>query len=387
MPSRAFTDRFLAGLRPDTRTDYFDATQPGLVLRVSPRSKSWRFHFLWAAARAAWTFGTYPATSLARARTIVDEAKAALAEGKDPRTAFAQAETFQAICAEWARREAPGLRSGADRLARLQRLASPILGRPIAEIRRSEIVRLLDDIEDTSGPSAADQALAFIRCVCNWHASRSDDFRSPIVRGMARSKSSARDRILTDDEIRAVWAATGDAGPFERLIRFLLLTAARRSEAAGTTWAELDGADWLLPAERNKTKLPLLRPLSPMALACLGSPLGAFVFSTDRGATPISGYSKLKSAFDRRCPLAQPWGLHDLRRTARSLMSRAGVSSDHAERCLGHVIPGVRGTYDRHEYRDEKAQAYEALARQYDWIVHRRIIAVRRRQREAEANG
>jgi integrase len=63
------------------------------------------------------------------------------------------------------------------------------------------------------------------------------------------------------------------------------------------------------------------------------------------------------------------WTLHDLRRTARSLMSRAGVPSDHAERCLGHVIGGVRGTYDRHEYHSEKEQAYEALAGIIERIV------------------
>ena len=64
------------------------------------------------------------------------------------------------------------------------------------------------------------------------------------------------------------------------------------------------------------------------------------------------------------------WTLHDLRRTARSLMSRAGIPSDHAERCLGHVIGGVRGVYDRHEFHAEKMRAYEALAAQIDRIVN-----------------
>ena len=64
------------------------------------------------------------------------------------------------------------------------------------------------------------------------------------------------------------------------------------------------------------------------------------------------------------------WTLHDLRRTARSLMSRAGVNADHAERCLGHVIAGVRGTYDRHEYHAEKQHAFEALAALIERIVN-----------------
>ena len=166
-------------------------------------------------------------------------------------------------------------------------------------------------------------------------------------------------------------------------------------------WAELDGAEWTLPGPRNKTKFDLLRPLPKAALAVLGTkPDGGagFAFSTDDGATPLSGFSKFKAEFDRAVlaelrksnPDAQPlpnWTLHDLRRTARSLMSRAGVASDHAERCLGHVISGVRGTYDRHEYRDEKAQAYEALARLVDFIVHRRVISVTLRRREPQRDG
>ncbi len=95
-----------------------------------------------------------------------------------------------------------------------------------------------------------------------------------------------------------------------------------------------------------------------------------FVFSTDRGATPISGFSKLKRSLDSRLP--EPlagWRLHDLRRTARSLMSRAGVPNDHAERALGHVIGGVRGVYDRHAYAGEMAAAFEALARVVGEIV------------------
>ena len=113
----------------------------------------------------------------------------------------------------------------------------------------------------------ADRTLAYIRKVINWHAGRSDDFRSPIVRGMARTsgKERARARILTDDEIRAVWkAAEAMPGPFGALVKFLLLTGPRRSEA-GLTWDEIKDGVWLLPAARNKVKQDLARPLSAAA--------------------------------------------------------------------------------------------------------------------------
>jgi integrase len=208
----------------------------------------------------------------------------------------------------------------------------------------------------------------------NWYATRSDDFRSPIVRGMARvkAKERARERTLTDDELRAVWkVADGTPGPFGPYVQFLLLTAARRNEASEMVQGELNGIDWTLPADRNKTKVDLVRPLSEAALAVLAKvPKLAgckFMFSTD-GKNPISGFTRFKDNLDKACGVTG-WTLHDLRRSARSLMSRAGVPSDHAERCLGHVITGVRATYDRHEFYAEKQRAFEALATQIGFIL------------------
>ena len=111
----------------------------------------------------------------------------------------------------------------------------------------------------------------------------------------------------------------------------------------------------------NKTKLDLVRRLSAAALACM-PPSGGFVFKRVNIAAA-------KEALDRASGVSG-FTLHDLRRTARSLMSRAGVSSDHAERYLGHVIGGVRGVYDRHQYLAEMALAYATLASQIERIVN-----------------
>jgi integrase len=223
------------------------------------------------------------------------------------------------------------------------------------------------------GVVMADRTLAVIRRVMNWHATRSDDFRSPVVRGMARVNASetARSRILSDDELCAVWAATEGAGPFSALVRFLLLTGARRTEAAAMTWNEIVGADWTLPARRNKAKVDLVRPLSAAAQAVLAAQprIEGCPYAFSNGRAPLSGYSLPKRRLDAASGTSG-WTLHDLRRTARSLLSRAGVSADHAERCLGHVIGGVRGIYDRHEYGREKLLAFEALAAQIERIVN-----------------
>jgi integrase len=186
-----------------------------------------------------------------------------------------------------------------------------------------------------------------------------------------KPRERARDRILSDDEICAIWKATGIEGPFSAFVRFLLLTAARRNEARAIRWSEISGQHiWLLPQERNKTKKDLARPLSAAAQAVLASlpRLSDLIFTVD-GARAITGIHRYKTRVLDKVSGVTNWTLHDLRRTARSLMSRAGVNADIAERCLGHVIPGVRGVYDHHDYDREMKLAFEALARQIELIV------------------
>jgi integrase len=382
---RLLTDRFCSTAKArdgDIQTDYFDAQVSGLALRVSQSGhRSWTFHYT-LDKRRRLTFGNYPAISLSSARAHADEARAAVAQGHDPR--LAAAETLRDICESYFLREGGKLRTVEWRKGALERHVYPRIGaRPIAEIRRSEIVALLDRVEEKAGAAMATQVLAVVRKIFNWHATRSDDFISPIVRGMARTQRSeqARERVLSDDELRKIWTAGGLFGDY---VRFLLLTAARRNEAAGMTWAEVTGSDWTLPGVRNKTGLDLVRPLSRAAMAILDKlpQAGAFVWSSNGGAKGIGGFSKYKSRLDRELGF-NGWRIHDLRRTARSLMSRAGVPSDHAERCLGHVIGGVRGVYDRHEYHAEKRQAFEALAGQIERIINpqENVVGITKRGR------
>jgi integrase len=202
--------------------------------------------------------------------------------------------------------------------------------------------------------------------------------------GRVKMKDTARDRVLSDDELRVVWrVAEATEGPFGRFMQFLLLTATRRNEAAMIARDEvLPDGDWVIPAIRMKAKQEHVVPLSASARTIVdGMPqFGRYVF-TMNGRGPIKGFSTFKAAFDamvlaelrKQDPEAKPlpnWTIHDLRRTARSLMSRAGVNTDIAERCLAHVMGGVRGTYDRYAYHKEKAHAFDALAGMVDRIVN-----------------
>jgi integrase len=128
-----------------------------------------------------------------------------------------------------------------------------------------------------------------------------------------------------------VWHAA--SGVFGAMVKFILLTTARRDEAAKLTWDEITGGVWTLPARRNKTKVDLVRPLPKAAqdlLAAMPKSKGCRHVFTNDGLTAIADYTKPKAALSKASG-PSGWTLHDLRRTSRSLMSRAGAPSDHAE--------------------------------------------------------
>jgi integrase len=324
------------------------------------------------------TLGDADHMTLADARAAAAVAAKDAKNGIDPRKAkkdakaqrvLAQANTFAAVAQLYLNSDkTKSLRSVDQSRDRIERLINPLIGdRPIADLKRSHYVAALDHIERHNGPAMADRTLSSLWQVLKFHAKRSDDFVIPLIPGMNKTsiKSRARHRVLTDDEIRKVWA-TGNA-----FAKFLLCTCARRSEASDMQWREVgkDGV-WTLPASRNKTKVDLVRPLSKTALALL-PPRGDdddYVFSNTPGK-PLRTYSRLIKQIHAKSGTSN-WILHDLRRTARTLLSRAGVNTDHAERCLGHVISGIRGVYDRHEFHAEKKHALEALAHQLALITN-----------------
>jgi integrase len=324
------------------------------------------------------------ARSLAKKRAgEVADARDPVAEQEDSRAAarvakVAEANTVDAILDKFVARHSSKLRSGDQVSDSFERLVRPRIGsKSIYNLKRRDIVEMLDAIEDENGPVMADRVLAHVRKAFNWWAVRDEDFKTPIVRGMARTKPKerSRDRILADDEIRDLWAALGtlEAAPdcYPAFVKSLLLCATRRNESADMNAAEIDGDIWTIPAARYKGAHDHVVPLTKQARALIGDKPKGFVFSSTDGKKPFSGFSKAKAELDRQIaklrktadkPKMARWTLHDLRRTGRSLMSRAGVDSDVAERCLGHVIGGVRGIYDRHEYLEEKQKAFEAMA-------------------------
>lgn len=376
----------------------YDTEIKGFVARcLDSGTVSFGYRYRNEKGQSRWdALGVYGSITPDEARGLAKKRAGIVADGRDPvaekeetrasakLAKVADTNTVDAILDKFVARHSSKLRSGDQIEDTFDRLVRPRIGaKSIYDLKRRDIVTMLDEIEDESGPVMADRTLAHVRKAFNWWMVQDEDFKSPIVRGMARTKPKerSRKRTLADDEIRDVWAGldlmTAPAC-YPAYIRNLLLTMTRRNESSDMSSIELDGDVWVIPAERYKNKQDHVVPLSTMALANLKAVPAPkvrrndhFIFSTTDGKKAFSGFSKAKAELDRLItglrkaagkPKMPRWTLHDLRRTGRTLMSRAGIPDDHAERAMGHTIEGVRGTYDRYEYLDEKRKAFDALA-------------------------
>src|SRR5262245_54714434 len=205
-PKKPLTDRAIQHLKPPQagkRRIVWDALIPGFGIRITDRGvKTFVLVVRYPGSRspAPRSLGVYGAISLEAARTKAREWIGLIGDGVDPtqHSIRKRQDTFQAISTEYFQRKAKDHRTRDWAEAAMVRLVYPIFGlRPITTINRSDIVRLLDRIEDERGPIMANRALGIINRIMNFHSSRSDDFRSPIVRGMARGVEQARSRTLS----------------------------------------------------------------------------------------------------------------------------------------------------------------------------------------------
>jgi hypothetical protein len=266
------------------------------------------------------------------------------------------------------------------------------------------------------GEPTANAVLAQITKLFNWHATRSE-FRTPIVKGMRigpSMKERARDRVLSDDELRVLWPILGELGTYGAALKCMLLTAQRARKVMAMQRSDLKD-NVVIPSHVAETgqRVPEMRvdniwdptrdndpknkqvsvvPLSTRARQVIDAlPIidteqpGDYIFSID-GRRPLRGWSKSKRRLDGKMLAVlrqqatqagqdpnrvslKPWQLRDLRRSARTLFSRAGVLTEISELCLAHTMPVIRGTYDRFNYLPQKREAFEKLASELDHIL------------------
>jgi integrase len=252
----------------------------------------------------------------------------------------------------------PTYKSGPALLASLEKNAEPLMGRPIESLGRSEMTRLGDEVAASAGRHAADRMIKNLNAVGRWYQDRTDNYTWPMVRSpLTKEDHRGRDRVLEDHEIAALWRGADRAGAFGKYAQFLLLTGLRRDEAAFLRREEVDPGYTriTLGADRIKTRVALTLPLSQATADLLRSlpPDGELFF-------PRWSVSS-KAALDRLVNIPH-WTLHDCRRTAATLMERAGVLPHVIDKVLNHVTRGVAGVYARHNYIEEKRDALERLA-------------------------
>ena len=376
---RRLTDEAVARLKPKPKR--YSVPDPELIghyVRVMPSGvKSYVAVARDPFGKQVWsTIGTCDHVGIEQARTkareIIGRVKAGKSATEPPPPA---ADSFQSVAENWLRRHvaAKGLRTRYEIERCLNKYVLPHwANRPFVEIKRSDVAKLLDHIEDAHGARQADTCLTIIRSLANWFGTRSDDYVAPIARNMRRSTSRPRERILNDNEIRILWRVAEESGAFGAALQLALLTAQRKAKLLHMRWSDIADGVWTVPTERREKGAGGELVLPKLALAILRRL--PRVHGSDLVFAPASGVAKNSSHAMIKIRAALPNGfpqftIHDLRRTARSLMSKAGCNSEHCERVLGHVVPGVEGICDRHPYRDEKRIVLAKLAAVIEQII------------------
>jgi integrase len=361
---------------------------PGFRLRVGEtghKSYALVYRVKGSQRQVRHTLGSAAVLSLAearkRARQLVDQAGQGIDPQADKAERRARAQnTVRAVVEEYLDRHVRrNLRSARWTELRLKRDVVAAWGdRPVTSITRADVVRLIDQVHDRA-PVSANRTLQVLKACLNWCLKRSI-LEANVAAGVdLPHRERSRERMLTDDEIRALWPAFERmAYPSGTLGQLLLLLGQRRAETAAMRWdcVDLERATWRIPSEQAKTGGEHLVPLPELALEILaamprndGSPL---VFPGRDGIDrPVAGFSRML-ARAHQLSSTSGWSLHDLRRTMRSKLGELGVRSEIAERLLGHVVgKKVERTYDRYRYEPELR---DALAR---WAAElARIVAV-----------
>ncbi len=288
------------------RNEIADGGADGLYLIVQPSgAKSWAIRYRYKGRAAKFTLGHGAALSLAEARKAAADARLALEKGIDPaaerRAARANKKTEQhpntveAFFKQFIGLHGPKIRPATLRIydSALRRFVLPKWAkRSVQEIRRRDIIALVEAIA-VDRPVMANRTLGVLSKFFNWLVARDVIAASPVHGVEMPGVEKARDRVLADDEIAALWRACGDEGIVGAAVRIMLLTGARRTEVSAMRWAELDEEKrtWLLPSERSKNRQAHVIPLSTTAweiIAALPRISDTHVFSTS-GNGPRSG--------------------------------------------------------------------------------------------------
>ncbi len=371
------------GVEPGKRhVMLWDDSPVGLGLKLRPTgSHSWVFVYRpkgigRAESSRTVTLGGYPSVDLAMARDAAKKMVAKIVDGSDPAVEVRQEKTrekriLSAVIDEYAatmRRRR--LVNAAQVESALKRGLDGLVSREIDTLTRTDLVGEIEKLE-ASLPGAAAYLRTNTRTLLEWCVTRGY-VQFNVLAGLKRAKATRAERLdddrrtgraLSDDEIKAVWFAAEAFGPFGGLVRLGLLSSLRRNELAGLKWTDIKSDRIVIAAERAKTGAEHSVVLtSAMRAVINGQPrtTSPLVFgSLKKPGAEISGWSKLMPRLVATSGVN--FTLHDLRRTARTLMSRLGVLEDHAELAIGHARKDLIARYNKDDAWQGRVDAFNKV--------------------------
>ena len=379
-----FTQRRIEELKcPAGKKDrlVFDDEQRGLGVRVTAAgSKTFLAQYTVGSRKRRIPLGSTAAVSLADARRAVQDILGEVARGRDPATdrktaavkAKQEALTLASLIDQWSDRHLVHRRPryAAEAVRALRHSFGKHLASPATALTPKATRAILNAIADTGRRSIARLTGAYGRACFAW-ALQSDLLADNPFAGIRIEPVASRERVLTDEELAAIWQATEGWKPYNGIVRLLLLTGQRREEVAGMLWSELDGelTAWTIPAARSKNRRAHVVPLSKQARAVL---TGQFrIKDDDRVFAGFRGFAHAKLGLDAVSKVTD-WRLHDLRRTLATGLQKLGIRLEVTEAVLNHVSgsrAGIVGVYQRHEWKDEKQSALAAWGERVAAIV------------------
>ncbi len=392
MPKARLTAASVERLRPPAkgRIEHWDSLLPGFGLRVSETgAKTWVLMYRVGQRQRRLTLGKYPALGLAKAREKAREALDQLDHGVDPAAhrkglQGGAADTFEDVADLFVERYARRHQRIPERTEYLieKHVKPEWKGRKLESVTRGDVALLVDGIAESGTPVMANRVLTVIKKLFGWAVARDLIVLSPAAGVEAPGKETARDRVLTDTELKAVWEACEALGyPFGPLFRLLVLTGQRRGEVVRMAWSDIEDGTWTLPREITKSDRLHVVPLSGLAVETIeavpqieGCDL---LFPSLRGTDrPLSGFSRAKRQLDTLSGV-DGWRLHDLRRCAASGLARLQTAPHVIEAVLNHrsgTISGVAAVYNRYSYLDEKRLALEAWAQHVQGLAADNVV-------------
>jgi integrase len=387
--ARLLTARFVETVKPQPRRrEYPDPS--GLRLIVQPSGhKSWAHRYRVGDKTRKDTLGPVTgdgAVTLAAAREAVARARRQLDDGVaisrpvSPTSADSVAnQAAQFMAKHHAVRNRPGTIKAVE--LTFNNSVLPAWGnRAVRDIRRRDVIELVEAIASERGPAAAAALLQALSKFFGWLLVRDVVEASPTVGVWAvlPPRPKPRQRTLTDVELAGFLKVAGTADPFDRVIWILALTGVRRNEAAHMRWSELDPKTrtWVIPAARSKNHRPHAVQLPTQAWAIIDAQPRLvdcdFVFSLS-GVGPINNWARGKKRLSKAARLAEgSWRIHDIRRSVASGMQRLGVRTEAIERALGHhsgTFKGIIGVYQTDPLEHEVRAALQRWADHVEELV------------------